>query len=170
MQPLRRISDRLVVLGLGSNLGDRAANLKAAAQAIEILGNVRLVARSSVYETPPAGGPAQADYLNAAVLVETELPFPVLMDAALAIERNLGRIRPDRVRWGPRTLDVDLLWCNLECCDDEATLVPHPRLTERPFALVPLLELCPNASDPRRGIPYSELPAARAEVRRVGAL
>jgi 2-amino-4-hydroxy-6-hydroxymethyldihydropteridine diphosphokinase len=166
----RRIPCRRLVLGLGSNLGDRAANLRRAADLVAAIPGVEVLERSSVLETPPAGGPAQADYLNAALLVATELTFAALLEATFAIERELGRVRPDPIRWGPRTIDIDLLWCEGESSDDPATLVPHPRLASRAFALQPLLELCPDATEPRSGHRYADLPAATEPVRRIGSL
>lgn len=170
MKTHRRIPGRVVVLGLGSNLGDRLETLRNAVLRLESLEGVEVLARSSVYETPPAGGPPQAHYLNAAVLVVTERPLGELVEAALAIERDLGRIRPDPVRWGPRTLDIDVLWCSTETSADPAIEVPHPRLRERPFALVPLLELVPDARDPTNGTRFSELPPARVALDAVAAL
>ncbi len=170
MPSIRRISDRCVVLGLGSNLGARTAFLRNAAAAIESLEGVSARGRSSIFESAPVGGPPQDDYLNAAVLIATELPFGALMLAVLAIERSLGRIRPDAVRWGPRTIDIDLLWCASETSEAEDAVVPHPRLLERPFALQPLLELEPTARDLNQGCAYADAPAARASLRRVGSL
>lgn len=169
MHSTRRITGRVVVFGLGSNLGRREANLQMAAKAIELLDGVVPLGRSSVYETPPAGGPTQGDYLNAAVGVATDLPLAVLMEAALVIERSLGRVRPDAVRWGPRSIDIDLLWCSTETSDEQHVLVPHPRLVERAFALQPLLELVPDARDPRLAAPYSDAPMARAAILRLGS-
>jgi 2-amino-4-hydroxy-6-hydroxymethyldihydropteridine diphosphokinase len=158
---------RRVVLGLGANLGDRAATIRAAIAALRADADLQVLAESSRYETPPAGGPPQPDYLNAAVLLETALPARHILDRALAVERALGRVRPDPVRWGPRTLDIDLLWVEGEVLDEPGLEVPHPRLAERPFALQPLLDVAPDARDPRSGEPYAALPAARAPIRRV---
>lgn len=164
MPPARR-----VVLGLGANLGDRAANLRAAIDALRADADLKILAESPRYETPPAGGPPQPDYLNAAVLLETAVPARQILDRALAIERALGRVRPDPVRWGPRTIDIDLLWVDGELLDEPGLEVPHPRLAERPFALRPLLDVAPDARDPRSGAPYAALPAASAPIRRVDA-
>ena len=160
----------IVVLGLGANLGDRLATLRTAATALDQLDGVRVTARSSVYETPPAGGPAQPDYLNAAVAVETSLTPGELLERLLVIEHRLGRRRPDAVRWGPRTIDIDLLWMNRATFGSPDLEVPHPRLTERAFALVPLLELVPNAAHPISGLRYDSLPAARQTLERVAQL
>ena len=127
-------------LGLGSNLGDRLATLQ---RAVDLLGarNGLTVQRSSrVYETTPVGGPSdQPDYLNAVVEVETSLDAHALLDAANAVEDDLGRVREER--WGPRTIDIDLLTFGEERVTDERLTVPHPRMHERMFVLAPLLEL-----------------------------
>lgn len=131
-------------IGLGSNLGDRRANLDAAVAALAGLGEIDAV--SSLYETTPIGGPPQDDYLNAVVLLDTELEPIELMDALLTIEADLGRVRAER--FGPRTLDLDLLLYGDQVVDAPDLSVPHPRMTERRFVLEPLLEVCPGASLP----------------------
>jgi len=151
-------------------LGDRLAALRAAAAAIADQPEIRLVGRSSVYETAPAGGPPQPDYLNAAVLVQAKLAPRALLERAHRVERRLGRHRPDAVRWGPRTIDVDLLWTPQGQVQEPGLAIPHPRLAERPFALVPLLELVADAADPATGRRYAELPAASVPIRRVAWL
>lgn len=170
MKTPRRIPGRLVALGLGSNLGDRLAILRNASNSIAKLEEIELLARSSVYETPPFGGPPQDAYLNAVLLVATERPLVDLMREGLTIERRFGRVRPDPVRWGPRTLDVDVLWCSTETSDAPEVVVPHPRLRERPFALVPLIEVCPEAHDPRDGTRFKSLDAAGVALARVATL
>jgi 2-amino-4-hydroxy-6-hydroxymethyldihydropteridine diphosphokinase len=158
---------RRVVIGLGSNLGDRIANLDAAVARLRADGALHVLCRSPVYETPPAGGPPQGDYLNAAVLVVSSLGGRAILDRALAIEQDLGRVRSAEARWGPRTIDLDLLWIEGEAIDEEGLSVPHPRLSERPFALRPLLDVAPDAVDVRTGRPLSALPAASADIVRV---
>ncbi len=135
-----------VVVGLGSNLGDRLGHLRYAHQALGAQGQV--LACSSVYETAPVG-PPQPDYLNAALLLETSLSAPALLSETQRIERTRGRDR--RERWGARTLDLDLLWADQPGRWGELT-VPHPRLMDRAFALVPLLEVLP---EPERA-PFEE--------------
>jgi 2-amino-4-hydroxy-6-hydroxymethyldihydropteridine diphosphokinase len=158
-------ADRRAVIGLGSNLGDRLATIDAAIAAITADPDQRLVARSPIYESPPAGGPEQGDYLNGAVLIVTALPARAILDRALAIEAGLGRTRPDSVRWGPRTIDLDLLWIEGEARAEPGLEIPHPRLFERAFALRPLLDVAPDARDPRTGEPLARLPAASAPLR-----
>jgi 2-amino-4-hydroxy-6-hydroxymethyldihydropteridine diphosphokinase len=158
-----------VVLGLGANLGEAMTTLREAARLLERQGLIVIEARSSVYRTPPAGGPAQPDYLNAAVLGATRLEPLDLLRGALAIERSLGRQRPDLVRWGPRTIDIDVLWISRGTHRSADLTVPHPRLAERPFAVRPLIELLPDAVDPQ-GRRYALTPAAREPIERLELL
>lgn len=158
---------RRVVLGLGANLGDRTATLRSAVAALRADPAIEVRAVSARYETPPAGGPPQPDYLNSAVLLATALPARALVERALAIEHAHGRVRPDPVRWGPRTLDIDLLWIEGEAVSEPGVTVPHPRLRERTFALRPLLDVAPDARDPLSGEPYAALPPAAAPIRRL---
>ncbi len=142
-------------LGLGSNLGDRLANLRAAVGALP-----DVVAVSSVYETDPVGGPEdQGPFLNAVVQLATERSPRQLLEAAAAAEAAAGRVRT--VRWGPRTLDVDVLWVDGASVAEPDLVVPHPRLWERAFVLVPLAELAPDLATPER------LAAVAADVRSV---
>jgi 2-amino-4-hydroxy-6-hydroxymethyldihydropteridine diphosphokinase len=125
-------------VGLGSNLGDRLAKLQ---KAVDLLGQVEGVAvlRSSrVYETAPVG-PPQPDYLNAVVEVLTSLGAKGLLEACLDVERTMGRVRVER--WGPRVIDLDVLTFGDETIKEPDLTVPHPRMHERAFVLVPLLEL-----------------------------
>ncbi len=157
---------RSYVIGLGANLGDRMPTLQSAALALEAHGVVR--ALSDLYETG-AVGPPQPDYLNAAVLLESALAPQELLTALLAIERVHGRER--RERWGARTLDLDLLHSpGLVLRLPELTL-PHPELARRAFALVPLVDVLPEARDPVSGLRYVDVLATleRDGVRRVAA-
>jgi 2-amino-4-hydroxy-6-hydroxymethyldihydropteridine diphosphokinase len=155
-----------VVLGLGSNLGDRLMTLQRAASELASVGAIR--GKSAVYESEPVG-PPQPRFLNAAVRCASPLAPEELMAAILHIERHLGRARPDPIRWGPRTIDIDVLWSASGPIDTPQLSVPHPRLRERSFALVPLLEVAPEACDPA-GVPYATLAAAREPLRRFAAL
>jgi len=157
---------RRVVIGLGSNLGDRAANIDAAITALRAYRDLHVLRRSPLYETPPAGGPPQPDYLNAAVLIVTDADGRELLERLLGIERALGRIRPDPVRWGPRTIDLDLLWIEGEAISEPDLDVPHPRLHERVFALRPLLDVAPDARDFSTGQELASLPAASEPIKR----
>src|SRR5579871_4635707 len=118
------------VVGLGANLGDRLAAMRAAVGELDRTGAV--VARSRVYETEPVG-PAQPRFLNAAVLVEWHGSPEELLRELLDIEARLGRVRGER--WGPRAIDLDLLWADGVMAEGEELTVPHPRLRERAFAL-----------------------------------
>lgn len=158
---------RRVVIGLGSNLGDRAGTIRAAVKELRGDPDLFVLRSSPLYESPPAGGPPQGDYVNAAALVITSLPARELLDRAMAIERSLGRVRPDPERWGPRVIDLDVLWIEGEAHDEPGLSVPHPRLKDRPFALRPLLDLVPDAGDPRTGEPLATLPAASAPLARL---
>lgn len=125
-------------LGLGSNLGDRLENLR---RAVALLGarGVRPLRSSRVYETDPVGGPPQPDYLNAVVEVEAEGSARDLLAACQGVEAEMGRVR--RERWGPRVIDLDVLTFGREEVREPDLLIPHPRMHERAFVLVPLLEL-----------------------------
>ncbi|HEY7795994.1 MAG TPA: 2-amino-4-hydroxy-6-hydroxymethyldihydropteridine diphosphokinase [Gaiellaceae bacterium] len=131
-------------VGLGANLGDREATIRAALEALP-----GVVAVSSLRETDPVGVTDQPQYLNGVAALETGLSPRELLDALLAVERELGRER--RERWGPRTIDLDLLLYGEETIDEPGLTVPHPRLHERRFALEPLSELAPDALIPGRG-------------------
>jgi len=144
-----------VVIGLGANLGDRQATMREAAVRIASIEGVRILARSRVYETAPVGGPPQPHYLNAALLVEWTLTPAALLQELLRIEVALGRVRgEEEVRFGPRTLDLDVLWVEGVVVDEPSLTVPHPRLAGRAFALMPMLEVAPGAIDPRTGAPF----------------
>lgn len=146
---------REVHVGLGSNLGDRRANLAAALEAFprhpELAERVELVRASLAYETDPVGPPGQGPYLNAAATVRTDLPPERLLAAFLDLERAAGRDRTTEPRNGPRTLDLDLLLDGATVLDRPGLTLPHPRLRERGFVLIPLAEIAPGAIDPVTG-------------------
>lgn len=158
-----------VVIGIGANLGDRRATIADAVKRLIELPGVTDHRVSSAWETAPVGGPPQPHFMNGAVLLTLDPPRSVrsIVSALLAIEAELGRVRSD-VRNEPRTLDLDLLWTDAAPSDHPDATVPHPRLHERPFALAPLLEVCPDAVDPA-GVPYREHLAAldSSEIRRL---
>jgi 2-amino-4-hydroxy-6-hydroxymethyldihydropteridine diphosphokinase len=129
-------------LGLGSNLGDRLTNLQAAVDALQEEPGLRVTASSRVWETVPVGGPPQPDYLNAVIRVETDLSARDLLEVGRRVEARLGRVRKER--WGARTIDVDVLLFDEEEIQEEDLVVPHPRLSQRAFVLLPLLELVPD--------------------------
>jgi 2-amino-4-hydroxy-6-hydroxymethyldihydropteridine diphosphokinase len=133
---------RRAYLGLGSNVGDRLAHLQAAVDGLAGTDGIEVVAVSPVYETAPVGGPPQDDYLNAVVALDTELTSRDLLDVARRLEAGEHRVRAER--WGPRTLDVDVLLVGDDVVDEPDLVVPHPRMRERAFVLVPLSELAPE--------------------------
>lgn len=134
-------------IGLGSNLGDSVAVLRAALRALDSLPRSRLLRASRLYRTPAWGVREQPDFVNAVAMLETALPARELLAAMLEIEREAGRARraDGSDRWGPRTLDLDLLLFGEARIDEPGLHVPHPHLHERAFALVPLLEIAPDA-------------------------
>ena len=127
-----------VYLGLGSNLGDRLSNLQRAVDVLGSAGGIRIVQSSRVYETEPMG-PPQPDYLNAVIEARTTLGAHELLAACLSVEREMGRIRGER--WGPRVIDIDLLNYGRDTSEEPDLIIPHPRMHERAFVMVPLLEL-----------------------------
>ena len=138
-----------VVLSVGSNLGDRLGTLQGCVHAISGLPETDVLAISPVYETAPVGGPAQPDYLNAVLIVATGLPPRDLLAAAQRIEAGFGRARAER--FGPRTLDIDIIAYDEQVSDDPVLTLPHPRAHERAFVLAPWHDLDPEASLPGRG-------------------
>ena len=145
-------------LGLGSNLGDRVAYLRAAVAAAP-----DVVAVSPVYETVPVGGPDdQGAYLNLVLELDSTLDARGLLKACHRLEAAAARVR--EIRWGPRTLDVDVLWVEGETVTDPDLVVPHPRMRERRFVLAPLADLAPDL------VSAADLVAADGEVSVLGAL
>lgn len=138
-------------IGLGGNEGDVVATLATALQTLDQLPHSRLISRSRFYRTPAWGEVAQPDFINAVAALETGLPPRALLDAMLGIERRLGRIRSSSNRWGPRTVDLDLLLYGEQTIDVPGLVVPHPHLHERAFVLLPLLDVAPALSIPGHG-------------------
>ena len=128
-------------LGLGSNLGDRAAHLQFALDGLAVRAGT-VVAVSPVYETEPVGGPEQPDYLNAVVAVDTDLDAHGLLAVAKELEREAGR--EPGARWGPRPLDVDVLIVGDDRVADDDLVVPHPRMSQRAFVLAPMADIAPG--------------------------
>lgn len=142
-------------VGVGSNLGDRWANLAFAARALRAEPRVALLRASRVWDTAPVG-PPQPRYLNAVLEVEAGVPARALLAALLRIERAAGRKRGP-ARWTARTLDLDLLLFGDEVVDEPGLVVPHPALASRRFVLAPLAELCPERTVPGTGRTVAEL-------------
>jgi 2-amino-4-hydroxy-6-hydroxymethyldihydropteridine diphosphokinase len=149
------------LLGLGANLGDPVATLNEAKGRLAALG--RVTAASALYRTPPWGVAEQPPFVNAALVLETELDPDALLVALKALERDLGRVAS--VRWGPRAIDLDILDVDGVRRDDPHLTIPHPRLFERAFALVPLAEIEPAFAAARDALPANDL----AAVERIGA-
>jgi 2-amino-4-hydroxy-6-hydroxymethyldihydropteridine diphosphokinase len=141
-------------VGIGSNLGDREGNFRQAVELLSAEDGIDVVAVSEVRETDPVGPVEQGPFLNGAVRIETDLAPRELLERLLAVEERLGRVR--RERWGPRTIDLDLLLYGDDVVDEPGLTVPHPRLHERRFALEPLSDLAPSLEIPGKG-PISAL-------------
>jgi len=143
LPPLR---DETAFLGLGSNLGDRLAMLQKAVDLLYADRKVQVDGVSTVYETEPVGGPEQESFYNLAVRVRTRRSPRRLLALCHQIERQLGRVKTER--WGPRTIDLDILLWDGRVVAAHSLQIPHPRLAERAFALIPLIELAPGATLP----------------------
>lgn len=154
-------------LGLGSNLGDRLATLQRAVDLLREMPGVDVVACSRVWESDPVGGPPQPDFLNVALRIDTSLEPKGLLSACNEVEVALERVRDER--WGPRTVDVDILSIDGYVSDDPELTVPHPRVTDRAFVLLPLLDLDPDPvlSDGTRVLEVPLGPDAAAGARPV---
>jgi 2-amino-4-hydroxy-6-hydroxymethyldihydropteridine diphosphokinase len=139
---------RTVVLALGSNLGDRVAHLQQGIGALCGDG-LRCTAISAVFATDPVGGPDQGEFLNAVLVADSALPAEAILERCQRAEAALRRVRT--VRWGPRTLDVDVIACGSEVSTDPVLTLPHPRAHERAFVLAPWLDVAPDASLPGYG-------------------
>jgi len=136
-----------VFISLGSNIGNRLQYLQRAVSLLELIGQVNVVKVSSVYETDPVGYEEQAAFLNMVVEVETSLTPHEILKECNKIEAELGRTR--EIHWGPRTVDLDILLYNEENMKTQDLIIPHPRMMERGFVLIPLVELQANLVDPQ---------------------
>jgi 2-amino-4-hydroxy-6-hydroxymethyldihydropteridine diphosphokinase len=145
-----------VYIGLGANLGNREATIRAALDRLRAHPRIQVRAVSTLIRTEPVGGPpAQSAFLNGAAQIETDLAPEALLDVLKEIERDLGRRR--RVRWGPREIDLDILLFGDRVQASERLTLPHARLRERRFVLAPLAEIAPDARDPVTGRTAREL-------------
>ena len=141
-------------ISIGSNIGDRLHHLKEAIRLLHANKGVWVSTISSIYETAPVGYTDQADFLNIVIGVETELDALSLLAVCQDIELELGRVRD--IRWGPRTVDLDILLYSSDNIETENLIVPHPRMHERAFVLIPLLEIAPTVAHPVTGKLFSE--------------
>lgn len=145
-----------IIIGLGGNVGDVRAAFKDAVEALGEKKGLTVLGRSSLYRTLPVG-PEQPSFLNAAIVVEVEFSARELLGLCHKIEASAGRDRPKEERWGPRTLDLDLLIADAMICKGPVLELPHPRLAERAFALIPAAELAPRWVHPTEGKTLADL-------------
>lgn len=141
-------------ISLGSNIEDRLMHLREAVRSLHTNEDMEVTALSSIYETVPVGYTDQADFLNLVVCVKTTLEAHALLNVCQTIEQQQGRVR--KIRWGPRTVDLDIILYNEETIESESLVVPHPRMRERAFVLLPLLEIAPSARDSLTGKALSD--------------
>lgn len=150
-------------LGIGSNVGDRVLFCRRAVEGLESTAGIAVQQVSSLYETSPVGGPPQRSFVNLVLKLESDLSARSLLEATQAIENKLGR-EPSDIHWGPRVVDLDILLYGDEKISEPDLEIPHPRITQRRFVLVPLLEIEPDAADPW-GTRYADvLDEAEGEV------
>jgi len=154
----------VVFVGLGSNLQDPPHQVRSALKELDGIPRTRLLERSRLYRSPPLGPPGQPDYVNAVARLHTVLSPVELLDALQALERRHGRERAER--WGPRTLDLDILFYGERHIDSARLQVPHPEILRRPFVLVPLHEIAPSLRVPGWGRVADHLGAVDADGRR----
>jgi 2-amino-4-hydroxy-6-hydroxymethyldihydropteridine diphosphokinase len=148
-----------VLIGLGGNIGDPLEAMRSALRALDENPNCKVLRVSSVWKTPPWGVTDQPDFLNACALISTTLEPRAFLDLCLSIEKDLKRIRDQR--WGPRSIDMDVLFFGDRIISEEQLNVPHPRIADRAFVLVPLAEIAPDAKI--AGTSIAQL-AAKADI------
>ncbi len=145
----------IAFIGLGSNIGDKLANLKKAIEGLGKIQGTKVLTVSSLYKTEPVGGVEQDWFVNAVAEVETSLTPRELLNKLLYIEKDLGRVRD--IKWGPRVIDLDIILYDDLVMDEEGLSIPHPYLHKRGFVLVPLAEIAPKVIHPRLRKSVSEL-------------
>jgi len=156
-----RAGGEIVYVAVGANLGDREETFASVIRSIELESDLQLLAASSVFETEPLGPEGQPTYLNAALSLRSWLGPIELLGCLQAIESHLGRDRSrEVVRWGPRAVDLDIIFFGDRCIQHPDLIVPHPRAHERAFVMAPLAELAPNFCHPVSGTEVAEIAAA----------
>jgi 2-amino-4-hydroxy-6-hydroxymethyldihydropteridine diphosphokinase len=148
--------ENIAYLSLGSNMGNRYNHLTEAIQILRTYPEIQLVDFSSIYETDPVGYEDQALFLNMVIKIKTIWSAEQLLEICLKTESELGRKR--EIRWGPRTVDLDILLYNQDNIKTEKLIIPHPRMLERAFVITPLLEICQSGEIPGIKIPFNQLP------------
>lgn len=151
----------LAYISIGSNIEDRLTHLREAVSALHSNSAIEVLVISSIYETAPVGYTDQADFLNLVLQVETDLESDDLLEACQSVENELGRVRD--IRWGPRTVDLDILLFNKDSVKTDNLQIPHPRMHERGFVLIPLLEIAPEIMHPDTEKLYAEQDAVHDE-------
>ncbi|MGD3156108.1 2-amino-4-hydroxy-6-hydroxymethyldihydropteridine diphosphokinase [Staphylococcus warneri] len=151
-------------LGLGSNMGDRAHQLQQAIQIIDRFQHIDVTSVSPIYETEPVGYTDQPQFLNLCIEIETTLKPQELLKRCLETEQALHRVR--KIRWGPRTLDVDILLYGNEIIEEDNLIIPHPRMVERAFVLIPLNDIASKHIEPRSQRLIKNLVTADSTVKR----
>ena len=158
-----------VYIGLGSNLGDRKANIREAEEKLAALPDTRIVKASSLYESEPLGD-AKTWFVNSVIEIESEFPPEELLKRLKAIEKSMGRKRVTGKRWGSRVIDLDILLCDQEIVEKRSLHIPHPEMHKRRFVLLPLAELAPHVVHPQLGQSVSALLATVKDDKRVTLL
>jgi len=142
-------------VGIGSNLGDRERNIRRAVDEIAAMPFTKLVTVSSLYDSEPVGEVEQGNFVNAVALIETELAPNRLLWNLMLIEQRMGRART--IRWGPRTIDLDIILYGKSVVDEDGLVIPHPEMDKRAFVLIPLIEIEPDLVHPRSKEPVRKL-------------
>lgn len=145
-------------VGLGANLGDKAGNIRTAVEALDRMPGTRVIRVSRFFRTAPVGVTDQDWFVNAAALIETRLPARRLLAELLAVERAMGRART--IKWGPRPIDLDILFYGREIIEEEGLAAPHPLMDRRRFVLVPLMDVAPDWTHPVTGLSPARMLAA----------
>jgi 2-amino-4-hydroxy-6-hydroxymethyldihydropteridine diphosphokinase len=142
-------------VGIGSNLGEKERNIRRAVDEIALMPFTKLITVSSLYDSEPVGDVEQGNFVNAVALIETDLPARRLLWNLMLIEQRMGRVRT--VKWGPRTIDLDIILYGKNIVEEDGLMIPHPEMEKRAFVLIPLLEIEPDLVHPRTKEPVKKL-------------